>query len=96
MGCGFFGVEVPERDIGAEKVYSVADGGRVSDSCPGLEDADEGWGFEEAGKEEIPLEVGEGEELFGGRHREPETGDDPSFYMEKRKSKRNFIAPFRL
>ena len=86
MGGGFFGVEVPERDIGAEEVYGVTDGGRVSDGCSGFEDANERGSFEEASEEEVPLQVGEGEELFGGRHREPKMGDDPSFYRENGKS----------
>ena len=44
----------------------------------------ENGSFEEGGEEEVSLEVGQREELFGGRHREPKMGDDPSFlYVEK-------------
>ena len=96
VGGRFLSVEVLERDIGAEKVDGVPNGGRVSDSCPGLKDASERGSFEETGEEEVSLQVGEGEELVGGRHREPKTGDDPSFYRERVVSKKEFITPFRL
>ena len=55
MGAGFLGVEVPERDIGAEEVYGVTDGGGVSNSGSGFEDAGKGGCFKETGEEEVPL-----------------------------------------
>ena len=86
MGGRFLGIEVPERDIGAEEVDGVPNSRRVSDGCSGLKDASESGTFEKTGEEEVPLQVGEGEELFGGRHREPKTGNDPSFYREKKRN----------
>ena len=56
----------------------------------------EGDSFEEGGKEEVPLEVQEHEELVGSRHGKTKKGDDPSFYILLEKSKKKFIAPFWL
>ena len=55
VGGRFLSVEVPERDIGAEEVDGVPDGGRVSNGGSGLEDASEGGGFKETSEEEVPL-----------------------------------------
>ena len=55
MGGGFFGVEVPERDIGAKEVDGVTDSGGVSDGCSGFKDASKGGSFEETSEEEVPL-----------------------------------------
>ena len=51
-----------------------------------------GGGFKEASEEEIPLQVGEREELLEGRHREPKTGNDPSFYSVRGRSKKEFYC----
>ena len=55
IGGGFLGIEVPERDIGAEEVDGVADSGGVSDGCPGFEDTSERGSFKETSEEEVPL-----------------------------------------
>ena len=82
VGGGFFSVEVLERDIGMEEADGVLNGRGVTDGGSGFEYAEESGGFEKAGEEEVPLKVGEREKLVGGRHREPRTGDDPTFYRE--------------
>ena len=53
----------------------------------------EGGSFEEGGEEEVPLEVGQGEQLFGGRHRKPKAGDDPSFYIVRGDSRKILLHP---
>ena len=63
-----------------EEVNGVAYGGGVVDCGSGFDNVEEGGRFEETGEEEVPLQVGEGEELVRRRHREPKTGDGPSFY----------------
>ena len=93
-GAGFLHVEVVEGNIGVEEVDSVPYCGGVANGCMSVEDTAECGGLEKGGVEEIPLKVGEGEELFRRRHREPKMGDDPSFYS-KREFK-IFITPFRL
>ena len=75
-----------------EQSDGITDGRGVANGSSGFKDMSEGGSFEEGSEEEISLEVGQGEELFGGRHREPKTGDDPSFYRVRE----NFISPFRL
>ena len=92
IGGGFFSIEVVESNVGVEESDGVVDSGGVVNSGSRFEDVHEGGCFEECGEEEIPLEVGQGEELFRGRHREPKTGDDPSFYSVRE----NFISPFQL
>ena len=84
-GAGFLGLEVPERDIGTKEVDGITDSGGVVNGRMRFKDTGEGGSFKETGVEEVPLEVGEREELFGRRHREPKTGDDPSFYMDPKK-----------
>ena len=79
VGSRFFSVEVAEGNVGAEVVDGVTDSRGVVNSGSGFEDMSERGGLEKHSEEEVPLEVGQGEELFGGRHREPKTGDDPSF-----------------
>ena len=93
MGGRFLGVEVLERDIGVEEVDGISDSGGVSDGCPGFKDAGERGSFEEASEEEVPLQVGEREKLFRGRHREPKTGDIPSFIEKQKRSKGNLLLP---
>ena len=61
-------------------------------SGSGFKDACKGGSFEKRSEEKIPLKVGQGEELFGRRHREPKTGDDPSFYSLRE----NLFSPFQL
>ena len=39
------------------------------------------------------MEVGEREELVRGRHREPKTGDSPSFYMYEKNLKEILLHP---
>ena len=80
-------VEIVEGLVGVEEVNGIADGRGVTDSGVGFKDASEGRRFEEASVEEIPLEVGEGKELFSGRHRESKTDNDPSFYRTRREKR---------
>ena len=55
VGGRFLGVEVSERDIGAEEVDGVPDSGGVLDGSSGLKDVGERGGFEEGSEEKIPL-----------------------------------------
>ena len=88
MGGRFLRIEVAEGNVGVEKINGITDGGGVMNSGARFEDVGEGRRFKEAGEEEVPLQVGEGEELFGGRHREPKTGDGPSLYKVRKGSKK--------
>ena len=84
-GAWLLCIEVAEGHVDAEEVNGIADGRGAADSGAGFEDASKGRSFKETGVEEVPLKVGEREELFGRRHREPKTGDDPSFYTSQRR-----------
>ena len=75
----FLCVEVAKGNVSVEESNGIADGRGITDGGSGFKDLSEGRGFEEGSKEKVPLEVGQGEELFRGRHREPKMGDDPSF-----------------
>ena len=84
VGRWFLGIEVAKSNVGAEERDGIFDGRGISDDGSRCQKIGEGGGFEERGEEEVPLEVWQGEELFGRRHREPKTGDDPSFIVYKK------------
>ena len=92
-GAGFFSIEVVKCNVGAEEVNGIMDGGGVANGGVRFENTGEGRSFEETGVEEVPLQVGERKELFGRRHREPRTGDDPSLYRTEEESKEFLLLP---